>query len=163
MLGLGRGGCRVFDLLETALKYGAVVLALLMLVALTLQVFSRYLFNYALSWSEELALLWFAWLIVFSGAVGVRRMTHARMSLVIDHLPPFMQRLMQRFIALLLLGLGFYLAYGGWGYFSETIDSVSPAIGFPIGWLYAAAPVFGVLISLFAMERIITAGQGLDE
>ena len=158
-----RGVCRAFDLLEAALKFGAVVLALLMLLALSLQVFARYLFDYALSWSEEISLLWFAWLIVFAGAVGIRRMTHARMSLLLDILPERLQRAMNRFIALLLLILGLYLTYGGWGYFSETIDSVSPAIGFPIGWLYAAAPVFGVLISLFAIERVVTAGQGLDE
>lgn len=163
MLQQTRGSCRVFDWLEAALKTCAVVLALLMLVALTLQVSARYLFDYALSWSEEITLLWFAWLIVFSGAVGVRRMTHARMSLLIDLLPEHLQHWMQRFIALLMLILGLYLTYGGWGYFSETIDSVSPAIGFPIGWLYAAAPVFGALISIFSIERMMTAGKGLDE
>lgn len=151
------------DRLEIALKLGAVLLALLMLAALALQVFMRYVFGQALSWSEELALLWFAWLIVLTSAVGFRRMTHARMSLLLDLLPLVARRFAERLIAVLVLVLSLYLTYGGWGYFSETIDSVSPAIGYPIGFLYAAVLAFGGLMVVFSVERIITAGQGLDE
>jgi TRAP-type C4-dicarboxylate transport system permease small subunit len=153
----------LLDRLEAVLKFGAVLLALLMLGSLALQVFARYVFGQALSWSEELALLWFAWLIVFTTAIGFRRMTHARMSLLLDLLPRFARLFAERLIAVLVLILSLYLTYGGWGYFSETIDSVSPAIGYPIGFLYAAVLTFGGLMVVFSVERIITAGQGLDE
>jgi|UniRef100_UPI004047DBB3 TRAP-type transport system small permease protein len=158
------GKLRVFfDRLETALKFGAVLLALLMLGALALQVFMRYVFGQALSWSEELTLLWFAWLIVFTSAVGFRRMTHARMSLLLDLLPAAARRFAERLIAVLVLLLSAYLTFGAWHYFSETIDSVSPAIGYPVGFLYGAVLVFGILMAVFSVERILTAGQGLDE
>lgn len=151
------------DRLETALKFGAVVLAFLMLAALTLQVFMRYVFGQALSWSEELALLWFAWLIVFTSAIGFRRMTHARMTLLLDLLPPAGQRAGERLIALLVLLLSLYLAYGGWNYFYEMMDTTSPALGYPMGFLYAAAPAFAGLLVIFSCERLINGGQGLDE
>lgn len=153
----------VLDRLEAALKFGAVLLALLMLGSLTLQVVMRYVFGQALSWSEELALLGFAWLIVFTTAVGFRRMTHARMSLLLDLLPQGARRFAERLIAFVVLILSLYLIFGGWGYFSETIDSVSPAIGYPIGFLYSASLVFGILMAIFSLERLVTAGQGLDE
>ncbi|MDO8694857.1 MAG: TRAP transporter small permease subunit, partial [Sheuella sp.] len=78
---------RAFDWLERILKASAVVIVLLMLFALAAQVFLRYVFGKSLSWSEELALLGFAWVIVITTAIGIRRMSHARMDLIIEVLP----------------------------------------------------------------------------
>ncbi len=72
---------RFCDVVEKALKYAAVVVVLLMLAALAAQVFLRYVFGISLSWSEELALLGFGWVVVIATAIGVRHMTHARMDL----------------------------------------------------------------------------------
>lgn len=152
-----------FDWIEKILKGIAVLLVVLMLIALAVQVFMRYVLAKPLSWSEELALLWFAWVVVISSAIGVRRMTHARMSLLVDSLPKRLHALADRLVALLLLGIGLFLAYAGWLYVQETRGSFSAAVRYPIEYLYLAAPVFGVLISLFAIERILPGARTLDE
>jgi TRAP-type C4-dicarboxylate transport system permease small subunit len=154
---------RYFDFLEKVLKLTAVTLVLLMLFALAAQVFLRYVFGKSLSWSEELALLGFAWVIVISTSIGVRRMTHARMDLLINVLPAGLHKWLERLISLLLLALGLFIAYAGWGYLQETRGSTSAAVGFPIELLYAAAPVFGVLIALFAFERLMPWAESLNE
>lgn len=154
---------RYFDFLEKVLKLTAVTLVLLMLVALAAQVFLRYVFGKSLSWSEELALLGFAWIIVISTAIGVRRMTHARMDLILNILPASMHKWLERLISTLLLLLGVFIAYSGWGYLQETRGSTSAAIGFPIEFLYAAGPVFGILIALFSFERLMPWAESLDE
>ena len=154
---------RYFDLLERALKLAAVTLVLLMLLALAAQVFLRYVFGKSLSWSEELALLGFAWVIVISTSIGVRRMTHARMDLLINVLPAGMHKWLERLIALFLLVLGVFITYSGWGYLQETRGSTSAAIGYPIEFLYAAAPVCGVLIVLFSFERLMPWSESLNE
>lgn len=152
-----------FDWIEKILKGIAVLLVVLMLIALAVQVFMRYVLAKPLSWSEELALLWFAWVVVISSAIGVRRMTHARMSLLVDSLPKPLHALADRLVALLLLGIGLFLAYAGWLYVQETRGSFSAAVRYPIEYLYLAAPVFGVLISLFAIERMFPGARTLDE
>jgi len=154
---------RFFDYLEKGLKLTAVTLVLLMLLALAAQVFLRYVFSKSLSWSEELALLGFAWVIVISTAIGVRRMTHARMDLVLNILPTALHRWVERLIAVLLLSLGLFIAYSGWGYLQETRGSTSAAVGFPIEFLYAAGPVFGILVALFSFERLMPWAESLDE
>lgn len=154
---------RYFDFLERVLKLTAVTLVLLMLLALAAQVFLRYVFGKSLSWSEELALLGFAWIVVITTAIGVRRMTHARMDLMLNILPVSLQKWLEKFIALMLLALGVFIAYAGWGYFQETRGSTSAAVGFPIEFLYAAAPAFGVLIALFSFERLMPWAESLDE
>lgn len=152
-----------FDWLERILKLTAVTLVLLMLLALAAQVFLRYVFGKSLSWSEELALLGFAWVIVISTAIGVRRMTHARMDLMLNILPASLHKWLEKLIALMLLALGVFIAYAGWGYFQETRGSTSAAVGFPIEFLYAAAPTFGVLVALFSFERLMPWAESLDE
>ncbi len=154
---------RYFDYLERVLKLTAVTLVLLMLLALAAQVFLRYVFGKSLSWSEELALLGFAWIVVITTSIGVRRMTHARMDLMLNVLPVYFHKWLEKLIALLLLALGLFIAYAGWEYFQETRGSTSAAVGFPIEFLYAAAPAFGVLIALFSFERLMPWAESLDE
>ncbi len=154
---------RVFDGLERVLKWAAVSIVLLMLFALAAQVFLRYVFGKSLSWSEELALLGFAWVVVISTSIGIRRMTHARMDLLVEILPARVNLFIEKLIALMMVCLGMFLTFAGWNYVMETRGSTSAAIGFPIEFLYSAAPVFGVLITVFSFERLMPWAESLDE
>jgi len=147
---------RIFDLIEKALVGLAVLGTLCMLVILGMQVVMRYAFNTPLSWSEEVAMLLFSWVIVFSTATGVRQLSHARMSLLVDVLPGWCRHWWERAISLLIGCTGLFITWAGWHYVAETLGSTSAAIGFPIEWLYACAPFFGVLLVLFSFERVIS-------
>jgi TRAP-type C4-dicarboxylate transport system permease small subunit len=154
---------RFCDVIEKVLKYAAVIIVLLMLLALAAQVFLRYVFGVSLSWSEELALLGFGWVVVIATAIGVRHMTHARMDLLLNVLPSSLQWVLERLIALMLCALGLFLAYYGWDYMMETRGATSAAIGFPIELLYALAPAFGALLALFSFERLLPHAESLNE
>ncbi len=154
---------RFCDVVEKVLKYVAVLVVLLMLAALAAQVFLRYVFGVSLPWSEELALLGFGWVVVIATAIGVRRMTHARMDLLLNVLPPSLQWILERVVSLMLFALGLFLAVSGWNYMIETRGATSAAIGFPIEFLYALAPVFGVLLALFSFERLLPHAESLNE
>lgn len=154
---------QVFDWIERVLKVVAVTIVIVMLFSLVAQVFLRYVFGKSLSWSEEVALLGFAWVVVISSAIGIRRMTHARMDLIVVILPRSVHYLVDRLIALMMLGLGIFMTFAGWDYVEQTKGSTSAAIGFPIEFLYACAPFFGVLIAIFSFERLMPWTESLDE
>jgi TRAP-type C4-dicarboxylate transport system permease small subunit len=154
---------QVFDWIERVLKMATVTIVVIMLLSLAAQVFLRYVFGISLSWSEEVALLGFAWVVVISSAIGIRRMTHARMDLLVTLLPRPVHLLVDRLIALMMLGLGIFMTIAGWDYVAQTRGSTSAAIGFPIEFLYACAPVFGVLITIFSFERLMPWAESLDE
>lgn len=153
----------VFDWIERVLKIAAVTIVIIMLLSLVAQVFLRYVFGKSLSWSEEVALLGFAWVVVISSAIGIRRMTHARMDLLVAILPRSIHYLIDRVIALMLCGLGVFMTVAGWDYVEQTRGATSAAIGFPIEFLYLCAPVFGVLITIFSFERMMPWAEALDE
>lgn len=154
-LGAARLLRSVNDVLATTTRGAVVAAAGVMLVSLAAQVVMRYVFGAALTWSEELALLLFSWIVLLMSALGVREGFHVRMDLLAGHLPPRAAGALAHLIQLGVLAAGLFLLRHGWRYFVETRGSVSAAIAYPIELLHLAAPVGGALIVLFALERLL--------
>ncbi len=72
---------------EFEIYLGAVASGAMFLVLLA-QVISRYVFNQAFSWSEELALILFIWSIYFGACAAVRRHQHLRLEILLDKVSP---------------------------------------------------------------------------
>lgn len=140
--------------LATAVRWLVIALAVAMLVALALQVLMRYAFDRAPSWTEEFAITCFGWSMLLAIALGVRDGIHVRMDLLVELLPPPVQLALERLMLLLIAGCGAFLAWAGLRYAGDTAGAVSAAIGYPLTWLYASAPVSGALVCLFALERV---------
>ncbi len=146
---------KLFDGLDRLLRALAIAIVLGMLAVLALQVGMRYLGGRSLSWSEELSLLGFSWVVVLASALGLRSSLHARMSALIDALPGRSGQALERAVALLVAALGAAMALAGWDYLRETRGMVSASIGYPVEILHAAAPVFGLLVLVFSLERAV--------
>lgn len=157
---LARRGC---DHLARAVRALVMALAGVMLVALTLQVLMRYVFNRAPSWTEELAVACFSWSMLLAIALGVRDAIHVRMDLLVDRLPQRWGALLDRLIALAIAFVGGFVAWAGVNYVRDAAGTTSAAIGFPTVWLYACAPVCGALVALFALERAFSAAAAMAD
>ena len=64
----------------------AILTALLLVVGL--QIFSRYVLNHSLFWSEELARYLFIYLVFLGGAMVLRQDRHIQVTAFVDRLPP---------------------------------------------------------------------------
>lgn len=144
------------DAVAAAIKVAVVLMVIIMLSTLSAQVAMRYFFNVALSWSEELSLALFTWVVLLSAALCVRENRHVRMTLLIERIPSAYRANAERCIYLLTASFGAYLAFSGVTYCLETRGMTSPAIAYPIEFLYAAGPVCGILIALFALELAVS-------
>ena len=60
----------------------------IMIVLLFLQVFSRYVVNRAISWTEEVALIFFVLSIYFGAAAAIKRNQHLRLEIVLAKVGP---------------------------------------------------------------------------
>lgn len=132
----------------------AVVLAVVLVVSLNLQIFFRYVVGEALTWSEELALFCFTWIVLLVGSLGVRQGFHARLTVVSGALPAAYRTNLQRLIDVLILVFGGFFAVAGYRYVDATLGHVSAAVQYPIEALHLAAPVSGALIALHAAARL---------
>ena len=135
--------------------------AALMLAAITYQVVMRYVFGDTPSWSEELAVLLFSWSVLGGLALGVHEGWHVRLTALPDLLPRGARIWVERATDAVTAALGLFLVWSGWRFFDITAGSVSAAIGYPIEILNVLAPIAGVLMALFALERALRPGGAL--
>ena len=133
-----------------------VVMASVMMISLILQVVFRYVFNSSLSWSEELALFLFTWVVLLAGSIGVREHMHVRLILVRDRFPALGRKFFDAFAEFLTMAFGLLLLFKGWDYMVGTAEQgmVSAAVRYPLQYLYLAAPVTGVLINLHGLINL---------
>lgn len=136
-------------------RWGAVALSMVMIASLLLQVFFRYVLENALTWSDEVALLSFVWVVLLLASVGVRDGFHVRLSLILNLLPGPARNVMERTILFVIGGFGVFLAISGYRYVEATRGQISAAIGYPTELLHSAGLVCGVLIAVQALARIV--------
>ena len=84
-------------------KVTLLILVLLNLIV-GLQVFSRYVLNHSLFWSEELARYLFIYLVFLSGAMVLRQDRHIQVTVFVDILPAPLKRAIIVLGELLMLG-----------------------------------------------------------
>jgi TRAP-type C4-dicarboxylate transport system permease small subunit len=133
----------------------AASMAVVMIASLSLEVFFRFGLRHSLSWSEELALLLFTWVVLLLGSVGVREGFHVRVSLLIDCLPGGVRLAIERAIMAGLVLFGLAMTYAGWEMVVRNWDQVAPATRYPLPVMYAAVPVMGLLVAFHAFVRLL--------
>ncbi|BAS27942.1 TRAP transporter small permease [Limnochorda pilosa] len=148
---------RWFDRLELGLS-GVVMLALsAMVVLIGAQVLARYLFNQPLHWTEELARHLMVWMFFLAAVVALRRGAHLSIDLLPEKLPPA-GRLALRLVTAALLAYFFYLmARHGWELTLRTMRQRASALQYPMGYVYAALPVSGLLMFAVNLENALRA------
>ena len=144
------------EVAAAVLRWSLIAAVALMFACIALQVVMRYVFGNALSWSEELALLMFSWAALGGLALGVREGFHVRLTLLLDPLPAAARRWAERGIELLTAVFGAYLLWSGWRYVDITRGGTSAAIAYPIELLHGIAPLAGLFVLIFAVERLVS-------
>lgn len=140
---------------RTAIGLAATALVI-MVMAQAWQVFARYVLNNSPGWTEPVALLFMSVAVMFGAAVGVRRETHFAFTGLAHAAPPRVQAVLKMLCrgVILLSGIGLAILGG-----QLTLDDWSVAMagaGIPAGLRFLALAVGGLLIAIFALERLIT-------
>lgn len=141
-----------------------VVLGLgLMCAILFIQVFSRYLLNSPLVWSEELARYIFLWVSFFGLSYGIRKNTHIRMELIFNLFPPMGRRILQIILNLIMLFLMLYLIPPAVSFVYKMSSILAVATKVSMGLVYAALPIgfsMAAIRLLINTIRLLTIRKG---
>lgn len=107
-----------------------------------LNVLLRYVFNYALSWADEVITYSLLWLVFLGAGVAARRGAHISMEAVLTLLPARFQRANAVFVNVVCAGLSVVVGYLGWrlAVAVRGLDQVGAASGVPMFWVYLAIP-----------------------
>ncbi len=146
---------RIVRAVAWLLRASLIAAAAVMLACITIQVVMRYVFGQTPSWSEEVAILMFAWATMGGLALGVHEGFHVRLTALLDPLPRAARAWAERGIDLIAAVFGICLVWSGLRFVEFTRGSVSAAIAYPIELLHGMAPCAGVLVCLFAVARMV--------
>lgn len=117
-------------------------------VLVFIQVVMRYLFNYSIYWSEEVARYIIIWFIFIGSSIAVREKAHATVDLLINYLPQVYKRLFSILAALVSVIFCLLIIISSWKTIGNVVEygSVTPSLGIPMYIPYLAIPVGSTLM-----------------
>jgi TRAP-type C4-dicarboxylate transport system permease small subunit len=137
------------------------VLLMVVLVAdVFLGVWSRYVMRATFQWYDEVARLCFVWMIFLGAALAVRRGAHFRLHLLIDRLGATARRRVDLLVTLIVIAFAAVLVTGGIAIAPLARRQVTDALEISMLWFYAALPVGGALMIVFALPQIWALARG---
>lgn len=154
---------RIVRAVAWLLRATLIAAATVMLACIAIQVVMRYVFGQTPSWSEEVAILMFAWTTLGGLALGIHEGFHVRLTVALDALPGAARVWAERGIDVIAAIFGACLVWSGLRFVEFTRGSVSAAVAYPIEILHGMAPIAGALVCLFAVVRVVAGAAGAGQ
>ena len=151
---------RFLELLERSLEKFIALLLGLMSVIVFFNVVSRYAFDKAFAWSEEISLFMFTWVIFLGALIAFKRHRHLGFDLILNILPKGIQK-----VAILISHVAtgaclIILLIGGIEYYFQTIGWPAPGTQIPYGIINAVIPFSAFCMLLLLIKDIVVLLRG---
>lgn len=149
--------------LSRTLEYILIFFMAMMVFSVVWQVFTRFILNDPSVFTDELSRYLLIWIGILGGAYTFSIKRHLALELLITRLNARNQHVLNIVInCLVFLFAAVALVYGGWIFMMSTLhhNQLSPGLAIagnhlPIGYVYAVAPLSGVIICYCALIDIV--------
>ena len=138
------------------------VLGLSMTVIVAIQVFSRYVLNHSLFWSEELARYLLVWLTFMGASVAYRRKAHPSIDVVFVRTSPSVQKLFTILVHLASIFLFGVMVFFGLRFSYFVRMQISPALHLPKWIIFSIIPISGFILLIHGMAFLFGEVKGID-
>lgn len=149
---------RWFDTVNRAVMRVTEAVAVLLVIAETVILFTGVIFRYVLDnpliWSDELASILFIWLSMLGAVVALDRGEHMRLSAIVNRMPDKWRGWFETMAALVVCVFVAMIIVPAYQHAMEQMPITTPALGLPDGWRAAALPVGAALMLLAAVARM---------
>jgi TRAP-type C4-dicarboxylate transport system permease small subunit len=136
-------------------------MCLVMLVVAWMHVVKRYVFNDALTWSEEFLRFAIVWYALLSASILYKRNGHLGITIFREMMPIKLQQILARtVIYLMVLTIATVTVYGAILVYNTRFQ-ITPALGISVSWPYAAIPVSFFLMTIYGLMHISRDIKGL--
>jgi TRAP-type C4-dicarboxylate transport system permease small subunit len=143
---------------DRTLEIILIIIACVLVIDVLWQVFSRYILNSPSSFTDELAGYLLIWVSLLGAAYVVGKKEHLAIDLLLQKSPPARKRVLEIIIRALILAFALtVLVIGGtWLVYTRFYLGVtSAALQLPLGYVYIALPLSGLIIIFYTVHHII--------
>lgn len=141
-----------------------VFLMAVMVIAVSWQVFSRYILQASSSFTEEIARYLLIWIGILGAAYVAGQQQHLSIDILAPKLNPINRiRLRMGINVLIILFCLTVLVIGGSNlvYLNYLLGQTSAALNIPLGAVYTVIPISGVLVIIYKINELLNPKQYL--
>lgn len=131
-----------------------VICLVIMVIMVFGNVVLRYGFNSGIAVSEELSRWLFLWLIFLGASVAVHEQAHMGSDMVMEKLPPKLQRVAAVVGQLLMLWVTWLLFKGSLEQTRINWDVLAPVTEYSMAWVYSTGVVFALSSGLMLLSDL---------
>ena len=153
---------RISEKLNLVASLVACILLATILICCAMQVFSRYVLNSSLYWSEEAARYLFVWCSLLGLSVAVKNGTNASIDVISGRLKGKARCIQKIIVDLVIIGICVLLLVYGIKILPTMARTVSAALLIPNHYLYAAVPISSVIIIVHCVANLIDSVSELS-
>jgi len=136
----------------------AMVVALAVIVFI--QVFNRFVLKTPLAWSEDLAMLLFQWVVFVGAALGVKRMRHFGIELVVRQFPERIRHWVELLTPIVMAIVALVMIIQGWTILGFNRHRIYATMDLSYTWAFLPIPLSGVLILVYLIQVEISRWRG---
>lgn len=148
-------------IIEKILYVSIVITFSVLIASCVLQVFTRFVLNNSLSWTEELARYAFIWANFLGAAVCTQKGSHATVTAITDFLPAKAKSMSKIFVNVIIVLISLVLIFYGFKVAFAVRSQLSPALRISMGYVYGSAPVCGIFIFFYSVLHLLDAVKEL--
>jgi TRAP-type C4-dicarboxylate transport system permease small subunit len=151
---LGNTLQQISDIIARITEVILIIVLSTMAVVVLLQVIFRYILNFPLFWTEELARYCLVWSSLLGSAVAVKRGRHIAVTIFIERFPPALRRGLTIIALLSVAVILTIILWGGIQLVMITRAQISPALRVSMSVPYLAVPAGAALMLLHTIGFI---------
>ena len=141
---------------DRVVRWLLVVLMSTIVIDVLAQVFSRYLFNAPLGFTDELAGFLLIWVGLLGSAYATGEKQHLAIDLLATRVSPDAQRRLAVVVSLMttLFAVAVLIVGGVWlMYTGFLFGQLSASLQLSLGYVYAVVPLTGLLIAYYSLDN----------
>lgn len=145
--------------LDRIIERALMALMILIVVAVSWQVFSRYLLQAPSSTSEEIARFLLIWISMIGAVYCYRTKAHLGLNILTNKMPTKQKKNAEFFSHIMVFSFSILvLVIGGSQLVNLSFHPVqtSPALNLPMGLIYLVLPISGLLFCVYAVLECLT-------
>jgi len=147
--------------LEGTVRWIVIVLMGIMKILVSAQIVSRYVFNFPLGWTEEMARFSFVWVSFLGASALMQVREHINVTVFVERFPPRLQALCGFLANCCGLVCTYFFLIGGIALTSNEWQQLAPATEVPMGWIYLVIPASAALMGAWVLVQTIESAQTL--
>lgn len=139
------------------------ILMVALAVVVFIQVFNRFVLKTPLAWSEDLAMLLYQWVVFVGAALGVKRMRHFGIELVVRQFPEHWHHRIEVVTPLVMLVVAVVMVVQGYNLLTLNMNRIYATMDLSYTWAFLPIPLSGVLIILYLIQIEVQRWRQVEE